>query len=148
MTVAMWPASQAKLPQLAGTLSSISPASMHMVIWYNSYIGYYWLLCISRGLLQHNSGGVILWLTDQYACRYVLELKPMDLTATSSISNRVWNKFIEHTIVEYYLVNSFSVSGIIWYHRDCVSRCFILCLLFPVTLEYLVVPGAELTTKC
>ena len=48
---------------------------------------------------------------DQYVCsRYVLELEPMDLTATSSISNRVWNKFIEHTIVEYYLVNSFSGS--------------------------------------
>ena len=49
--------------------------------------------------------------SDQYVCRYVLELEPMDfLTATSSISNRLWNKFIEHTIVEYYLVNSFSGS--------------------------------------
>ena len=59
----------------------------------------------------------------------MLELEPLDLTATSSISNRVWNKFIEHTIVEYYLVNSFSVSGGIWYRRDCVNRCFIFCLL-------------------
>ena len=63
---------------------------------------------------------------DQYVCRYVLvELEPMDLTATSSISNRVRNKFIEHTIVEYYMVNSFSVSGGVWYCHDCVNRCFI-----------------------
>ena len=58
------------------------------------------------------------------------KLESMDLTATSSISNRLSNKFIEHTIVEYYMGNSFSVSGRIWYCRDCVNRCFIFAYYF------------------
>ena len=47
---------------------------------------------------------------NQYACRYVLELESMDLTATRRISNRVWNKFTEHrTMLEYFMINSFCV---------------------------------------